>query len=215
MSAPFDGYADLQGPHKMYATTPAVQAVQGRYQYQETASSTDGAPEKAVTEDDYLVPGNLVDLSEQQQQQKYESLGQDHYDQLPNLTQGRPEPPARAGRAASVGRAQPAPPRRLEDTVSSSIGKEDADRILAENRLEDGLYVLRKSRSHPGSFVLVVAAQFSQRHYPVERLEAPYEGMLSVICPGTRRRFSTLQEVVDHYSAKADGIAAKLTRRVA
>ena len=111
-------------------------------------------------------------------------------------------------------RLPPPPVARLEDTIEDRIGKEDADRMLAKQQLREGYYVLRKSRSHPGSYVLVVAASCVARHYPVEALEAPYEGYFSVICPGNRRRFKSLEEVLSYYSAQADGIATRLTKRV-
>ncbi len=107
------------------------------------------------------------------------------------------------------------PGQRLEDTVPLHMDKEDADRIIAKAGARDGMYCFRRSRSHPGAFVLCVAAKGDVKHYPVAVCDIPYEGQLAVLCPGPRRRFASLGEVESYYSRQADGIAARLTDRVA
>ena len=100
--------------------------------------------------------------------------------------------------------------------MHADLTREAAEAMLRKQGLLDGHYVIRTSASHPGSYALCVVHQRSIKHYPVERLsQYPYEGQFLVLCPGERRRFSSLAEAVSYYSVKAGGLATRLTHRVA
>ncbi len=50
----------------------------------------------------------------------------------------------------------------------TSITREEADALLIKNKLTDGHFVIRKSMSHPASFVLCLASRGRTLHYPIE-----------------------------------------------
>ena len=143
---------------------------------------------------------------------------------MAKMEEGYETPRAEMGRASksstskSLGnRSLPeyaVPEKRLEDTVSYSLDKESADSLIRRAGAGDGMYCFRRSRSHPGAFVLCVAAGGDIKHYPVALCDIPYEGQYAVLCPGPRRRFRDLGEVEEYYSRQADGIAVRLSERV-
>lgn len=53
-------------------------------------------------------------------------------------------------------------------------------------------------------------------HYPVELMpHATPTNRYMLLCPGQRHTFSTLQDVVTHYTNHKEGLAAKLRKRLA
>lgn len=98
--------------------------------------------------------------------------------------------------------------------VDKKIDQVDADKMLHKSKTE-GAFVLRASRSHPGSYVLCLYFGGNVLHYPVEACAPPHDGMFVVLCdPLERRRFRNLAEVVVFYSATASGLATRLTKRI-
>eukprot|EP00051_Salpingoeca_urceolata_P028127 m.485150 g.485150 ORF g.485150 m.485150 type:complete len:214 (-) comp23675_c0_seq1:264-905(-) len=102
----------------------------------------------------------------------------------------------------------------IEASVTPTLTRQKAEQLLRVAGMRDGQFVVRPSKSHPGSYVLTVAAGGEVKNYPVEALEAPYDGLFSVICPGNRRRFQSLDHAVEFYKGQAEGIATRLTQRL-
>eukprot|EP00050_Salpingoeca_kvevrii_P018068 m.70436 g.70436 ORF g.70436 m.70436 type:complete len:187 (-) comp7878_c1_seq1:2202-2762(-) len=95
--------------------------------------------------------------------------------------------------------------------VSPILSRADSEDILRRAGLETGQFVLRPSQSHRGSYVLCVAAGGTIKHYPIE-LQPSNEYI--VLCPGVRRTFVSLREIIDYYQANMGGIACTLSERV-
>ena len=97
----------------------------------------------------------------------------------------------------------------------ASWTREDTDEILAKDGWVDGHYVLRRSKSHPGSLVVVLAHRGVARHYPMELEGTGNNRTYSIHCPGPIQRFKTAQDVIDHYSVNPDGMVCQLIKRIA
>ena len=102
----------------------------------------------------------------------------------------------------------------IENTVGD-VSRDYADRILLSSRAKPGDYVWRKSKSHPGSFVLCVCGGSSSYHYPVElNPNERKQGRFQLLCPGQRHTFPDLEAVERFYKSRAEGIQCKLRKRL-
>lgn len=156
--------------------------------------------------------------------QTYAALDESHvkqsdtYDEIqpPTLNERRqstvvpfPKPPPRLSLSAGAGKRQR---EAIEDTIPDSIDKDIADDMLLRAGMSDGMYVLRKSRSHMGSYVLCVAEHGLVRHYPVERCD-DMEGF-RLLSPEPPRHHASLEDVLRFYSHTKDGLTVLLKRRI-
>lgn len=99
----------------------------------------------------------------------------------------------------------------IEHTVTD-ITREQSDKLLEVGGLLHGSWVLRKSVSHPGSFVFVVVVNKNICHYPIELI--PLRGFL-VLHRGMKRLFPSLNTAVEFYSTRPDSyLGCQLGRRL-
>lgn len=113
---------------------------------------------------------------------------------------------------AQASAAKPMQNLTTEASVKVDMTRELAEVTLRENGLRDGDYVIRRSVSHEGDFVLCVAARNAVFHYPVSRIG---QGKMTVLSPGERRAFDSLDDVLQFYKRAANGLASVLTMRLA
>lgn len=106
-------------------------------------------------------------------------------------------------------------------TTVKDFTKEQAEALLTKNGLKRGTYVIRKSMSHPGSFVLVHCGSDAKiRNYPIELCSdrsAGEAGVFTLLSPGDssmRHRFQGLQEVLAHYQVLKEGIECVIVKRI-
>lgn len=118
-----------------------------------------------------------------------------------------PAPPPRPSLVAG-------PKRRsgIEASVAANIDKELADSMLLRAGLHNGDFVLRESRSHPGSFVVCVVEHGEVRHYPLERCDDP--AGYNLLSPEPPRFFSSIDQTIEFYKHTVEGITVRLRNRV-
>ncbi len=84
--------------------------------------------------------------------------------------------------------------------------------MLLRGGMQDGQYVIRESRSHPGSYVLCVAEQGLSRHYPLERTNDPPGYLL--LSPDPPRFFPSIDAALEYYSSRVEGLSVRLRHRL-
>ena len=81
------------------------------------------------------------------------------------------------------------------------ISREDSERMLTQDGLRDGSFLIRRSTKYRDCYVLVVAAGGRIRHYPVELTQS---GSYTLIFQGHQRFFDSVNDVVEYYSSHHD-----------
>lgn len=95
----------------------------------------------------------------------------------------------------------------------AAIGRKEAERLLLLPSNPRGCFLIRDSETVPGAFSLSVKdwedrkADHLIKHYKIKNLD---NGQGCFIAP--RRTFTSLQELVEHYSIQQDGLCCKLTK---
>jgi len=82
----------------------------------------------------------------------------------------------------------------------------DAEKLLLMNVNEHGCFLIRDSESRQTEFSLSVRDGSSIKHYRIRQLDS---GGYYI---ARRRPFSTLQELIEHYSKDADGLCVQLNK---
>ena len=82
----------------------------------------------------------------------------------------------------------------------------DAEKLLLMNVNEHGCFLIRDSESRQTEFSLSVRDGNSIKHYRIRQLDS---GGYYI---ARRRPFSTLQELIEHYSKDADGLCVQLNK---
>ncbi|XP_030636810.1 tyrosine-protein kinase Yes [Chanos chanos] len=104
----------------------------------------------------------------------------------------------------------PANSIQAEEWYFGKMGRKDAERLLLQPGIQRGTFLLRESETTKGAFSLSVRDWEEDRgenvkHYMVRTLDS---GGYYIT---TRAQFTSLQTLVKHYSAQADGLCHKLT----
>lgn len=84
------------------------------------------------------------------------------------------------------------------------IKRADAEKKLLSPGSPSGTYLIRDSETMPGNYSLSIRDGDSVRHYRIRKLD---NGGYYIT---TRAPFSSLTELVEHYSRDADGLCCKL-----
>ncbi|KHJ88622.1 src [Oesophagostomum dentatum] len=86
------------------------------------------------------------------------------------------------------------------------LRRQDAERLLLQPENRHGAFLIRDSESRQNDLSLSVREEDSVKHYRILQLD---QGGYFI---AKRRHFSTLQDLVTHYSYKADGLCVKLSK---
>jgi len=92
-----------------------------------------------------------------------------------------------------------------EDWYFGEVKRAEAEKRLMMKGLPTGTYLIRKAESAPGNFSLSVRDGDSVKHYRIRKLDTGGYFITS------RAPFSSLHELVQHYSKDADGLVCALS----
>ncbi|XP_026868964.2 tyrosine-protein kinase Yes [Electrophorus electricus] len=99
---------------------------------------------------------------------------------------------------------------QAEEWFFGKMGRKDAEKLLLQPGLQQGAFLVRESESTEGEFSLSVriweeGQGDTVKHYRIKSLES---GGYYITA---RTQFSTLQNLINHYSAHAHGLCHRLT----
>uniref|UniRef100_A0A8B9LWR3 Tyrosine-protein kinase n=1 Tax=Astyanax mexicanus TaxID=7994 RepID=A0A8B9LWR3_ASTMX len=104
----------------------------------------------------------------------------------------------------------PADSIQAEEWYFGKMGRKDAERLLLQPGIQRGMFLMRESETTKGAFSLSIRdweedKRENVKHYKVRTLDS---GGYYIT---TRAQFSTLQSLIKHYTAHADGLCHRLT----
>uniref|UniRef100_W5KIN8 Tyrosine-protein kinase n=1 Tax=Astyanax mexicanus TaxID=7994 RepID=W5KIN8_ASTMX len=104
----------------------------------------------------------------------------------------------------------PADSIQAEEWYFGKMGRKDAERLLLQPGIQRGMFLMRESETTKGAFSLSICDWEEDKgenvkHYKVRTLDS---GGYYIT---TRAQFSTLQSLIKHYTAHADGLCHRLT----
>ncbi|XP_036452603.1 tyrosine-protein kinase yes-like [Colossoma macropomum] len=104
----------------------------------------------------------------------------------------------------------PADSIQAEEWYFGKMGRKDAERLLLQPGIQRGTFLMRESETTKGAFSLSIRDWEEDKgenvkHYKVRTLDS---GGYYIT---TRAQFSTLQSLIKHYTAHADGLCHRLT----
>ncbi|KAL7876227.1 hypothetical protein AOLI_G00111900 [Acnodon oligacanthus] len=104
----------------------------------------------------------------------------------------------------------PADSIQAEEWYFGKMGRKDAERLLLQAGIQRGTFLMRESETTKGAFSLSIRDWEEDKgenvkHYKVRTLDS---GGYYIT---TRAQFTTLQSLIKHYTAHADGLCHRLT----
>ncbi|KAI4890508.1 hypothetical protein NFI96_011445, partial [Prochilodus magdalenae] len=104
----------------------------------------------------------------------------------------------------------PADSIQAEEWYFGKMGRKDAERLLLQPGIQRGTFLMRESETTKGAYSLSIRDWEEDKgenvkHYKVRTLDS---GGYYIT---TRAQFSTLQSLIKHYTAHADGLCHRLT----
>ena len=88
---------------------------------------------------------------------------------------------------------------------SDDINHTDAEKLLLMKDYVSGTFLVTKSKSHLGNYVLSVRDNDTVQHYPITKVD---NGDFHI---SSQQQFTTLNELIQHHYSKADGLCTQLT----
>ncbi|OQV19193.1 Growth factor receptor-bound protein 14 [Hypsibius exemplaris] len=91
-----------------------------------------------------------------------------------------------------------------------AISREEATRLLSQPSLVDGVFVVRKSRSEPRSFVLSLTHSGKVRHHRIIRVRVN-ETLTALSLDDGKTKFADLLQLIEFYHLNDGALGCKLT----